>query len=221
MSVICEFSVPASSFALEETLASNEAAVVEAERMATHSTMQVMPFLWESGCDAAAFCDALDADPTIETASVSEDTDGGTLFKVEWTESFRDLIDAMVDHRGSLVEASGSDDTWHLELRFAEEGHVSEFQEYFHDEGRKFELTRLYRPSAPRQREYNLTPEQYDTLVAAYRAGYFDVPRESSTSDIAEELGISANAVSARLRRASKNLVDTTLVVDDQRERGR
>ncbi|SFS00822.1 hypothetical protein SAMN05216559_2410 [Halomicrobium zhouii] len=215
MSVIGEFTVPASAFALEDTLAARPEAVVEAERMATHSTMQVMPFLWESNCDADEFRDLLREDPSLEEVSVSEDTGDGALYKVVWEQAFRDLVDAMVDHRGAVVEATGTDGTWYLTLRFAEERHVGEFQDYFHEKGRDFEVERLYQPSAPRQREYDLTLEQRDALVAAYGAGYFGVPRQSSTSDLASELGISSNAVSARLRRGTANLVGNTLAVDD------
>lgn len=215
MSVIGEFSVPASSFALEESMAEQPSVVVEAERMATHSTMQVMPFLWASDCDAGTFQNALDHDPSVEDAFISEDTGDGVLYKLIWSQEFRNLVDAMVDHHGSLVEASGTAGTWNLKLRFAQRSHVSEFQDHFRGRGHEFEVERLYQPDSPRQREYNLTAEQRDTLVAAYDAGYFDVPRASSTEELAAELGISANAVSARLRRASANLVDTTLVLDE------
>ncbi|MCU4800150.1 helix-turn-helix domain-containing protein [Halobacteria archaeon HArc-gm2] len=214
MSVIGEFSIPSSSFALDEALTEHPSVVVEAERMATHSTMQVMPFLWGSGCDADEFRDALRADPSIESADVSEDTGDGVLYVVVWEQAFRDLIDAVVDHHGAMVEATGADGTWHLTLRFAEEHHVGEFQDHFREAGRNFEVVRLYQPTAPRQREYDLTPEQRDALVTAFSGGYFDVPRRSSTSDIAAALGISANAVSARIRRGTASLVDSTLVID-------
>lgn len=214
MSVIGEFTVPASSFALDDALAANPSVVVKAERMATHSTMQVMPFLWGSGCDAESFRAGLEADSSVETAEISENTDDGVLYKMVWGQEFRNLIDAMVDHHGSLVEATGTEDAWDLKLRFAEKGHVAEFQDHFHGEGIGFEVTRLYQPSEPRQREFNLTPEQHATLVTAHEAGYFDVPRTASTADLAAELGISTNAVSARLRRASANLVDSTLRID-------
>jgi len=214
MTVIGEFSIPSSSFALDHALTERPSVVVEAERMATHSTMQVMPFLWGSDCDADEFRDVLLADPSIEEVTVSEDTGDGVLYKVVWQQAFRDLIDAMVDHHGAMVEATGTDGTWYLTLRFAEEPHVGEFQDHFREEDRHFEVQRLYQPTAPRQREYDLTPEQRDALVAAFSAGYFDVPRGSSAGDLASDLGISTNALSARIRRGSANLVDSTLVVD-------
>jgi len=113
MSVIGEFSVPSSSFALDEALTEHPSVVVEAERMATHSTMQVMPFLWSSNCDAGEFRDVLQTDPSLAEVSVSEDNGDGVLYKVIWEQAFRDLVDAMVDHHGAVVEATGNDGTWH------------------------------------------------------------------------------------------------------------
>jgi|AntDeeMinimDraft_4_1070355.scaffolds.fasta_scaffold00189_32 hypothetical protein len=220
MSVIGEFSVPSSSFALDEALTEHPSVVVEAERMATHSTMQVMPFLWSSNCDAGEFRDVLQTDPSLAEVSVSEDNGDGVLYKVIWEQAFRDLVDAMVDHHGAVVETTGNDGTWHLTLRFAADHYVGEFQDHFRGEGRNFEVERIYRPSTPRQREYNLTPEQRDALVAAYSAGYFAVPRQASASDVASELGISANAVSARLRRGTGNFVDSSLLIDEDGENG-
>lgn len=215
MSVIGEFSIPAASFALGDALAEHPEIVVDAERMATHSTMQVMPFLWATGGDGDAFLDALERDSTVEEVSISEKTDDGVLYKVRWNEEFSDLIDSIVDHHGAMLGATGGDGEWHLKLRFAQESHVTEFQDYFHGHGRTFEVHRLYRPSAPRQREYDLTADQYDTLVTAYDAGYFDVPRTTSTEDLAAKLDVSANAISARIRRASSNLVGSTLILGD------
>jgi predicted DNA binding protein len=44
--------------------------------------------------------------------------------------------------------------------------------------------------------------------------GYFEIPREASTSDIGDRLGISAQAVSERLRRGHRKLVTSTVEPD-------
>jgi len=44
--------------------------------------------------------------------------------------------------------------------------------------------------------------------------GYFEIPREASTSDIGYRLGISAQAVSERLRRGHRKLVTSTIKPD-------
>lgn len=213
MSVIGEFTVPAESFALPEALTAAPAVTVEAERLATHSTMEVLPFLWADGGDHETFHDDLAADPTVVRATVADETEGGTLFKVHWHDRVPELVDEMVDHHATIVEASGRDGEWRLKLRFVEESQVTEFREHF--AGRRFEVRRLYHPTAPHQREYDLTAEQHAALVAALQSGYFGVPREASVEDLGDELGISANAVSQRLRRGSANLVRNALTFGD------
>ena len=65
--------------------------------------------------------------------------------------------------------------------------------------------------------EYGLTESQAEALVAAYVRGYYDEPRETSLSELADTLGISETAVSGRLRRGSARLVESILV-DEQPE---
>ncbi|WP_263654245.1 helix-turn-helix domain-containing protein [Halomicrobium urmianum] len=51
--------------------------------------------------------------------------------------------------------------------------------------------------------------------MTAYHAGYFEVPRATTLADVADDLDISRNAASARLRRGHRNLLASTLVHDE------
>lgn len=53
----------------------------------------------------------------------------------------------------------------------------------------------------------NLTGKQHVTLAAAVDMGYFQVPRQADQSDLADELGVTEQAVSERLRRACETVV--------------
>ncbi|ELY52888.1 helix-turn-helix domain-containing protein [Natronococcus jeotgali] len=57
-------------------------------------------------------------------------------------------------------------------------------------------------------RRWELTPAQEACLRAALEAGYFEIPREASSEDVAAELGISKSAFLERLRRAEATLFD-------------
>lgn len=213
MSVIGDFTVPSDSFALHHALTSAPEVTVEADRLASHSTREVLPFLWASGGDSEQFEAAFDADQTVDSATVAERTDDGALYRLQWADEVCELVDEMVDHHAAIVEASAQDGEWDLRLRFAEEDQISEFQRYFRDSGRDFEVHHLSRPSEPRQREFGLTTEQYEALVAAVRNGYFEVPRGTSVDELGALLGISANSVSQRLRRGNETLVRNALIV--------
>lgn len=56
-----------------------------------------------------------------------------------------------------------------------------------------------------------LTDRQREVLDVAYSLGYYDVPRRSSTTDVAAELGVDDSTVSEHLQRAERNLLETIL----------
>ncbi|AFK19560.2 helix-turn-helix domain-containing protein [Haloferax mediterranei ATCC 33500] len=53
-----------------------------------------------------------------------------------------------------------------------------------------------------------LPEEQLAILETAYNRGYFEVPREASATDIAEEFDIAQSTMSERLRTAERNLLE-------------
>lgn len=215
MSLIAEFSVPADGFALSDALAVAPGIRIEVERLATHSREWVMPFLWASGDGLDAFEDALDEDPTVEECKILDRFEGTTLFVVRWADRVESLVDSMIDRHAIVRRAAASDDQWFLEIQFSADEELSEFREHF--EGDAFELHRKYRTTDPARGQFGLTPEQRETLVLASELGYFSVPREATVEDLADELGVSANSVSQRLRRAHDRLVHQTLVADHGR----
>lgn len=216
MSVVGDFTVPAHSFALSHTLSAAPRTTVEADRLASHSSMEVLPFIWATGEDLECFDRALGEDPTVESVTVAEETEQEVLYRIVWDSSVRRLIDEVVDHHAAITEASASDETWRFRLRFAEPEMVSEFQDHFRETGRQFDVERLNRPTEPRQHVHGLTEEQQEALVAAVAEGYFSIPRRISAEELGEALGISANAASQRLRRGSDALIRSVLAIGDE-----
>lgn len=218
MSVIGDFTVPAESFALGHALTTAPEMAVQADRLASHSTLEVLPFLWVSGGDFERFERAFEDDPSVEKVTIAEETASEVLYRFKWDDEFCSLINEVVDHHAAIMEAKARAGNWRLKLRFTEESEVSSFQEHFQETERTFSVNHLYHPTGPRQREFGLTTEQYETLVVAAREGYFDVPRDSSVETLGERLGVSANSVSQRLRRGTEALVRNTLVSADDSE---
>lgn len=65
---------------------------------------------------------------------------------------------------------------------------------------------------------YGLTEPQRETLTRAVQGGYYSIPRRMSTKDLAEELGISDQTVTERLRRAIVTIVENTLMAEAEAE---
>lgn len=214
MSIITEFTIPAEAFALQQTFEAIPDLTIEIERLATHSREWVMPFLWATNDNIDEVRNALQNDPSIdELKQIDSNSTNIGQFNVEWTEDFQQLIDQIVDQHGIMQEAEATNGIWYLKLKFVDQNAVNEFQTYFHERGYDFKLQRLYDGTAPKEREYDLTPEQHEVLVTALEQGYFSVPRKAQISDLADELGVSTNAISQRLRRATRNLTKNTLTV--------
>lgn len=58
---------------------------------------------------------------------------------------------------------------------------------------------------------YGVTARQREALLLAVEWGYYAIPRETGTADLAARLGISKQSVTERLRRGTANLVRNTL----------
>lgn len=56
-----------------------------------------------------------------------------------------------------------------------------------------------------------ITQRQREILRIAYQMGFFEVPRDSTLEDVSDELNISHQAASERIRRAMSQLAETTL----------
>jgi len=52
--------------------------------------------------------------------------------------------------------------------------------------------------------------------MVAYGLGYYESPREATREDVADELGISPQAVGSRLQRGTRRLLASTLMQLDQ-----
>ena len=207
-------SVPPDAFALERAVDDVPELELEAERIAAHSTEWVMPCLWIAGTEFDAVDDALRSDPSVERIVDRERFDEIAFYHVEWTETVTRRIDAYLDKEGSLLEARLIDGEWRVELRFADRDQFDAFREQLADRGHSFRLRGLTEMNRPENGVRDLTPAQRDALEVATERGYFRVPREATTDDLADDLDISHQAVSELLRRGTENLVVSTLAVE-------
>ena len=213
MSVVAQFTVPPDSFALREATAACPNVVLEAEQLASHSPEWALPFLWASGPDLASFTEAMRADPTVDSVACIEDAGCEHLYRVEWCDDVLELITEMINRHAVVLEAVLRGGEWRLTVQFSADEQVSAFRDHFESRGHTFAVERIYHPRAPRGNAHGLTRQQHETLTTASREGYFEVPRRLSMEELAEELGLSSNAVSQRIRRGTGNLVRNTLTV--------
>lgn len=208
MSLVADFSVPAEAFCLAETLSAVPEMTVKLDRLVAHSPDYVMPFLWVLGDEWASFERALADDPTVSEASVTDSFRDARLYQIRWTPVVNERLQVILDHEGVILEARASTGEWRLRMRVGSREHFGEFRAHFERVG-PISLHQLTAPNTPGSAHYGTTREQRETLLAAYSAGYFGVPRRATGSDLAEQLAVTQQAVSGRLRRGMAALIES------------
>lgn len=131
---------------------------------------------------------------------------------MDWTLERDELFRGIQEQGAQVLGATGTVVDWEFELRFPSHGALSDFQRHCNQQGIEVAVRRIYNPTRPGTGPwFGLTPVQRETLLLAVTSGYYDIPRGCSTIELAEELGISDQAVTERLRRAIVTLVTNTL----------
>lgn len=127
------------------------------------------------------------------------------------------LYRSVVDADGRFVDAGGCGGCWEVTVDVPTREDVSVLNDRACEEGLQ-PVLRSVRTSVddPSSDSYGLTPLQRETLVTAAERGYFSVPKSVSLVDLADELGVSDQATSERLRRGLGRLVTATVVADDE-----
>ncbi|WP_049920957.1 helix-turn-helix domain-containing protein [Halopiger djelfimassiliensis] len=216
MSVLATVAVPATEFPLGSLFDLEGDLTVSVETMVPTSEA-VIPYLWVPTDVAASVVDRLADTPSIAAASVIDEVDDNTLVRVEWAGRINGVLASIRESDAILRGAVGTDDRWTFRLRFPSYEALSSFYTACTSRGVSLELVQLHEAvDGDANRRFGLTPAQRDLVVAAYEAGYFDVPRKTTLVELGDRLGVSDSAVSQRLRRGLATLIDTTLIADSQ-----
>lgn len=210
--LIATFRLDLDAVALEQAFAEAPDMAIEAERIAAHSTRWTMPCLWIAAPDFDAVDEALAADPSVERIVETSEFSDEKYYHLDWDDDVKERIDTYVDRNGSILYAEATDDGWEVEFRFVSREQFDQFRASLREQGHTFELVELYEPGSPRQTGGEVTPAQRDALVTAVERGYYRVPREISTRELAEELDISHQSLSETLRRGTENMVTSHLM---------
>jgi len=214
MSVIAEFTVPADQFALYETLQSVPEMIVEVERIVAHGPTELMPYFWTSDGDHEAFERAARDDASVENLAKLDKLEEAVLYRANWVRNVETVIYAYTDTGAVLLDATGRSGQWELQLRFDTEPDVTQFIRYIRKNDFTLELHRLYHPSTPTADSApDLTKEQRETVIAGLQSGYYEIPRQVSSKELADEFGISQQALSKRFRRAHRALAESSFTL--------
>lgn len=185
----------------------------------------------EGGSGATAYIDVTGA-PT-QAATALEDASAGSVKPIrtdggqgllEWSVPRESLVGTVLEHSIGILRVTVESDHLECLVEVASEANVRAMLDELHE---TFPETRL---EAKRQRDLDplersgslpggvveeLTDRQREALEAAYHAGYFEWPRESSAEDVAEALDISRPTFQGHLRKAEDAVLAELFSSDD------
>lgn len=168
-------------------------------------------FLLEDG-DMTDVRAALEADHTVVDNYHTSGYGEQWIFGIQFTPETQ-LLAPQVTARGGLVlEAKTGPDGWIERWQLPDREALHAIWDHARDASFRFDIRDLYRSNdAAFGEPFGLTPHQRETLLEAYRRGYFHEPREVSLDAIAADLDISTSAASGRIRRGLEALIESTL----------
>ncbi|WP_049900471.1 helix-turn-helix domain-containing protein [Halococcus agarilyticus] len=205
--------IPAEEFALYEGLSSLPGVEFEVERIVETGEEAAMPLVWVRGGDHETVADAFENDPSVREIELLSAFDDEQLYRMEWVADVDLVLQMLTNSEATITDAYGTDGRWHLRVLYPDRESLSKTTEFRDEEGLTFDITAIRELEGEPAGRYGLTKEQFEALEAALEAGYYEVPRDVDQNELAEELGISHQALSERLRRATGALVEDALLV--------
>lgn len=216
MAAVAEFSVDHTDFALEKVFEAYPDATVELDRVVP-TDEAFLPYFWIWDADVAAVEELVRDSAPFSDVELVDEVEGGGLFRAWWNRDVGGLLEAMEESGLTLRKGVGTAENWLFELRAEDAADLSTFQGYLVDNDVDATLRRMHDlDGTSTTGRYNLTPEQREALLAAYDAGYYEQPTGTDLESLAESLGISRSAFSARLQRGYRNLIESTIAHEQE-----
>lgn len=219
MSLIAEFTVSGEGIGVTETLARAPSVRLEVERSITEGEGLTF-FVWAVGGSPVEY-DAVEAalasDDTITDWVVVDDLGDQRLYQFEVDEE-----EVVGLHRfdrdvgASRLSMTGHAEGVDLRMRFPDREAMATYFDLVRNAGQSVSLNGLYRGAEEPTGTAGVSSKQRDAMLTALSRGYFEIPRAASLDDVADDLGVSRQATSERLRRGTAALIrDAYDVADD------
>jgi hypothetical protein len=167
--------------------------------------------------------ETLDADSTVTGVELMPGVGDQPVFGIEFAPETMLMAPRVTSQDGFVLDARSSPnvtaelDGWRERWLLPHREALQTIWQWAHEAGFEIDVVTFHkrgRADPEYEGPNDLTEEQREAMVAAYEQGYFAEPRETSLEELAESLGLSATAVSGRIRRGMKSTIETTLMME-------
>jgi predicted DNA binding protein len=213
--VLAEVTVPSRSFELGEILHDHGQARIELVQFVPTGEV-LAPYFWAEAGDYAAFEDSVRRDPRVESLIEVDVGLDKRLYHIKWADKLEidGFLGAIHDNDIVIESALGTDDVWRFTLRASNHESLASLQQACVDSNVPLTVNRISEPTLETYDLDGLTSNQREALVIAHRRGYFKTPSETTLEEIGDELGITSQAASKRIRSGVETLVANAMSVD-------
>ncbi|WP_117591132.1 helix-turn-helix domain-containing protein [Haloprofundus halophilus] len=211
MTTIAELRTPAEQFALGTLFERHSEVSTDVLRTAADGQKTPASLLWFNHDGSVDLESALDRDSSVETATLLAESNGKWLYQITWTPSVRDTLETLLGC-ATLLGASAENGRWQFRVLFPRHEQLATAHDRWESNDLQITVERITELDETfGDSEFALTDEQKEAFVIAHRRGYFKVPRDVTLTELADEIGITQQALSERLRRAHNSLAESTL----------
>ena len=216
MAIEATFTATGGEFPLAAVFAEFPAAEIELDRVVPTNEF-IIPYFWVRDVEIENISMENVTHPGIHDIRVIDDVDEAAFIRIDWDLAYESVLTAIIENDVNLISAHGSENQWSFEFRAESRESLADFQSYCRDREIPLELTKLHALSPFESgQEYDLTDAQREAMTVAFTLGFYDSPREATRQDVADELGISPQAVGSRLQRGARRLIASTLMQLEQ-----
>ncbi len=210
MATVMEFRSPTAEFPLGSVFENLPGVTVELERLIPHETL-IIPYFWVRGTETGDIEAAFEQHAGVSDIQLVDSIEDDYLMRAEWEQEYFGILSALAKANVVVLSGVGTKDEWRFEVRGESQETIAEFREYCQENDIPITITAVHAMLPIQGEGYELTETQREALVLAYERGYFDTPRETSLEEIADELGITQQSLSSRLRRGHRRLIGAAL----------
>ncbi|AAG19300.1 MULTISPECIES: helix-turn-helix domain-containing protein [Halobacterium] len=210
MSVIAELSMSSPRMILYEATTSVPNVTFDVESVdVADGGDTVKTVAWAIGDDLSAFDDAMRADSTTTSVTLLDQLADRRLYSYQNADASEvQMYTEWLDLGAAQLHVESQNGVWFVRVRFPDRDALASFREICTSQGVAFTLHCIYSgvPEADATHQDPLTDAQREAVRVALDVGYLDVPRSASLSAVSEQLGVTEQSASERLRRATRNL---------------
>lgn len=211
MATEATFTLPPDEFPLGIAFEELSGVTIELERIVP-GVDNIIPYFWVRQTQTVDIEAMFTDHPGIHDVRLVDSVEDEHLLRIRWDPAHEGVLSALSETGVTLINAVGTTEQWTFDVRGENRGNISEFQQLCRARDIPTTLTALQALTPIETKaEAVLTEDQQEALILAYRRGYFNTPREVTLEQLGEELGISQQAVSSRIRRGTRRVLGNTL----------